>query len=69
METQKYIPFSLLFVVDVAVNNIGMLNVAIETHRSPATKHFFLLLTIVTIKYRVTIKEIDTFKVVLKRNY
>jgi hypothetical protein len=31
METQKYIPFSLLFVIDVAVNNIGMLNVAIET--------------------------------------
>jgi len=31
METQIYIPCSLLFVVDVAVNNIGMLNVAIET--------------------------------------
>jgi hypothetical protein len=30
METQKYIPFSLLFVVDVAVNNTGMLNVATE---------------------------------------
>jgi hypothetical protein len=30
-EKQKYIPFSLLFVVDVAVNNIGMLNIAIET--------------------------------------
>jgi hypothetical protein len=28
METQKYIPFSLLFVVDVVVNNIGLLSVA-----------------------------------------
>jgi len=28
-QTQKYIPFSMLFVVDVAVNNTDMLNITI----------------------------------------